>query len=143
MAPQPRITHSPPPVNDAKSPRSCPSLVERRTVEKWGRVGQRLHLGVSVRRRLRKGHVEKRNKGREGEDALVKQVLRCVCQAGMFNDHFQTWLWVRAHHWVLARVGRSPGRGGFALRRPSMALLGHAVGREGGSAGNEGNSASA
>lgn len=63
---------------------------------------------------------------------------------GCFMTIFkQTWLWVRAHHWVLARVGRSPGRGGFALRRPSMALLGHAVGREGGSAGNEGNSASA
>lgn len=106
MAPQPRITHSPPPVNDAKSPRSCPSLVERRTVEKWGRVGQRLHLGVSVRRRLRKGHVEKRNKGREGEDPLIKQVLRCVCQAGMFNDHFQTDLVVGSS----PSLGFSPSR---------------------------------
>lgn len=57
-----------------------------------GGVGQRLHLGASVRRRLQKGHVEKRNQGREGEDAPVKQVLQCVCQAGVFfiPDHLQT-----------------------------------------------------
>lgn len=35
MAPQPGITHPPPPGNKAKVGRSCPSLVAQRTVEKW------------------------------------------------------------------------------------------------------------